>query len=32
MRAYFNACRKGWEKSTDGTQLKVHGSIEKLDK
>ena len=32
MKAYFKACRKGCENSTDITQLKVNGIIQKLDK
>ena len=32
MRAYFKACLKGYETSTDVTQLKVNGIIEKVGK
>ena len=31
-RAYFMACRKGYETSTDVTKLKVNEIMEKLDK
>ena len=31
-RALFKACRKGYETSTDVTQLKVNGIIGKVDK